>query len=96
MFSNFRCPHGGNCIDPGYPSDCEVNSRCISFSSPEEKAEFDAKPDLFEIVLNNKSIRFKNGTQLKFFLTDSPHWKGGKFFVLSETFAKVEIKLEDL
>lgn len=70
------CPYGGNCIDPGNPSDCKVNSRCINFNSAEEKAAFDNLPDLFVVRGQETELRFKNKSQLKFFLTDfKGKWK---------------------
>lgn len=70
------CPYGGFCIDPGNPSDCEVNSRCINFDSAEEKAAFDNLPDLFVVRGQRTEIKFKNKAQLRFFLTDyKGDWK---------------------
>ena len=74
------CPYGGHCIDPGNPSDCAVNNVCFNFKSAEERQEFDKLPDKFE---TETGLKFKNETQLKFFLTDFPKikWRtvGGKF-----------------
>jgi|SanBayMetagenome_1026888.scaffolds.fasta_scaffold44466_1 hypothetical protein len=64
------CPYGGKCIDPGNPTDCEVNSRCFNFNSAKEKAEFDNLPDLIVVKSQGAEFKFKNKTQLKFFLTD--------------------------
>lgn len=64
------CNYGGNCIDPGNPSDCQVNSSCVNFSSSEEKSAFDALPDLFVLKAPGLELTFKNLNQLKFFLAD--------------------------
>lgn len=77
-----NCPYGGLCIDPGSPSDCEINSRCVCFTSTDEKAAFDALPDLFILKMNGGEIEFKNKTQVRFFLTDFPHWNNAEFYVV--------------
>jgi hypothetical protein len=64
------CPYGGNCIDPGNPSDCQANSRCVNFQSSEEKAEFDNLSDLIVVRGQGVELKFKNKNQLKFFLAD--------------------------
>ena len=70
------CFYGGNCIDSGNPSDCEVNNRCVNFDSAEKKANFDNLPDLFIVKGQGIEIKFKNKSQLKFFLTDyKGDWK---------------------
>lgn len=69
------CPYGGPCIDPGYPSDCLANSHCVSFSSVEERQQFDAQPDKYYFRYDgdkNQELRFKNKNQLRFLLTDLP------------------------
>lgn len=48
------CPYGGNCIDPGNPSDCQINSMCFNFTSEEEKTKFDNLPDRYKLVLRYK------------------------------------------
>lgn len=55
------CPHGGFCIDTSNPSDCEVNSRCVSFDSAEEKAFFDNLTDFkgewkVSVLVNNLEV----------------------------------------
>lgn len=65
-----KCPYGGICIDPGDPGDCEVNSTCFNFKSKQEKADFDALPDKYEVTLGMISVRFKNSTQVEFYLRD--------------------------
>jgi hypothetical protein len=72
MFKPSTCPFGNLCIDPGNPSDCEVNNRCINFSSDDEKKEFDGLPDLIILRQVGLEIRFKTRNQLKFFLADHP------------------------
>lgn len=85
------CPYGGKCIDPGYYTDCKVNSRCINFNSTKEKIEFDNLPDLFVVRGQGVEIKFKNKSQLKFFLTD---YKGEwKVYVLIKE-VKVEIPVD--
>lgn len=64
------CQFGGKCIDPGNPSDCEVNLSCVNFRSIEEKSAFDALPDLFVVEAQGLELKFKNQNQLKFFVTD--------------------------
>lgn len=65
------CPYGGNCIDPGNPSDCEANNGCVNFKSVEQRAEFDALPDrYFFRYAAGGVLKFKNENQLQFFLTD--------------------------
>lgn len=78
-----NCPYGGCCIDPGDPSDCEINSRCVSFKSVEERQTFDNKPDKFLLIMEGTSIRFKTNNQLRFFLTDFPDWKQSEIYFLS-------------
>lgn len=66
-----NCPYGGKCIDPGYPSDCMINSRCVNFSSTEEKKEFESLPDTHYFKYENgPTLKFKNATQLQFLLAD--------------------------
>lgn len=67
-----ECPYGGRCIDPGNPSDCVINNACFNFNSAEERQKFDALPDKFE---TETGLKFKNETQLRFYLTDYPHVK---------------------
>jgi hypothetical protein len=67
------CPQGGYCIDPGNPSDCELNA-CL-FKSLQEKAEFDALPDKYILELGNQVLKFKNKSQVKFLLNDYPEWE---------------------
>lgn len=77
-----HCPYGGNCIDPGSPSDCEANSACVNFSSVEERKEFDALPDQYYFrYAQGGEVSFKNENQLKFLLTDLPESlkKGAKW-----------------
>jgi hypothetical protein len=68
-----NCPYGGECIDPGNPSDCEANSGCVNFKSKEEKVKFDSLPDQYYFKYGNGvTLKFKNQTQLDFLLTDLP------------------------
>jgi hypothetical protein len=65
------CPYGGTCIDPGSPSDCYANDRCVNFSSAKERAEFDRLPDRYYFKFKEGGVvKFKNENQLKFLLTD--------------------------
>lgn len=73
MLINEKCPYGGYCIDPGNPSDCQLNG--CSFVSFEEKEHFDALPDKYELKLGYMTIKFKNENQVKFLLADYPIWK---------------------
>lgn len=70
MIEYAKCPYGGGCIDFGIPSDCLINSRCVNFSSAEEKARFDDLPDHFVVRLGGFELKMKNLVQLKFFLND--------------------------
>lgn len=65
-----NCPYGGIYIDPGSPGDCEVNSVYFNFKSVEEKAAFDAQPDKYEVAIGLMVARFKNSTQVEFYLRD--------------------------
>ncbi len=68
-----KCPYGGDCIDPGDPSDCEANGCCVNFSSAEEKRQFDSLPDTYYFRYESGlTLKFKNATQLKFLLKDLP------------------------
>lgn len=51
-----KCPYGGDCIDPGDPTDCMINSFCFNFKSKEEKKEFDNLPDKYKLTLTRKEI----------------------------------------
>lgn len=88
-----QCQFGGNCIDPGNPSDCEVNSCCVNFKSIEEKLAFDALPNLFVVSSQGLELKFKNQNQLKFFLTD---YKGEyKVYVIASG-QYIPVNLEEL
>lgn len=91
-----RCFHGGFCIDPGNPGDCQVNQRCISFNNAEEKALFDAKPDKYLLAYDNTTIGFKNEVQVKFFLTDFPRWWEAQVYVVAIDGSKIEIRLSQI
>jgi len=68
-----ECPYGGKCVDPGSPSDCQINGDCVSFSSTEERQAFDALPDQYYFRYpGGREVRFKNKNQLRFLLTDLP------------------------
>jgi hypothetical protein len=79
-----KCPYGGNCIDPGYPSDCEINSKCVNFKSQAEKEKFNELPDKYFFSYGNNQfdgegeieernvVAFKTENQLRFFLADLP------------------------
>jgi hypothetical protein len=67
------CPYGGSCIDPGSPSDCYANDRCVNFTSVDERKAFDAQPDKFYFrYAEGGEIRLKNENQLRFLLADLP------------------------
>jgi hypothetical protein len=64
-----NCPHGGACVDPGNPSECNLNG-CI-FGNQAEKQEFDNLPDLYQVKAKNGDIlKFKNRNQVDFYITD--------------------------
>jgi hypothetical protein len=97
--SDRACVHGGYCIDPGNPSDCETNSCCFCFRSNKEKTEFDSLPDRYEIVKINKKqkeiIRFKKINQLRFFLRDYTNWAKAKVYIITDD-GTFEIKQKDI
>jgi hypothetical protein len=66
-----KCPHGGDCIDPGNPSDCFVNGGCVCFESEEEKTAFDALPKSFKVrARNGKLLEFTTPVQVDFYIAD--------------------------
>ena len=67
-----KCPHGGDCIDPGNPSDCLVNSGCVCFYSADEKAAFDALPKNYKVrTQNGELLEFTTLTPFDFYIADS-------------------------
>lgn len=67
------CPFGKECIDDwGISSNCEVNKKCMYFSSKEQKLEWEIKnPDKHAIIFNDGIvITFKNKNQVDFYLTN--------------------------
>ena len=66
-----KCPHGGDCIDPGNPSDCFVNGGCVCFKSEEEKTAFDALPKSFKVrARSGEILAFTTQSQVDFYITD--------------------------
>lgn len=66
-----KCPYGGECIDPGNPSDCLVNGGCVCFKSEEEKTEFDALPKNQKVEAKNGEIlEFTTPAQVDFYIAD--------------------------
>ena len=66
-----NCPHGGNCIDPGYPTDCEANGGCVCFNSTEEKTAFDSQPKPYKVKAKNGEIlEFTTTAQVEFYIAD--------------------------
>lgn len=64
---------GLSCIDPGCPSDCQVNNFCL-FASKEEREKWDEQSDRYLVeVMGGATLRFKSKTQLKFWLADAPY-----------------------
>ena len=64
-----NCSNGGNCADPGKPSECDLNG-CI-FDNLEEKQEFDRLPDLYQVESKTGEVlKFKNRNQVDFYLKD--------------------------
>jgi hypothetical protein len=76
----FNCHNFGfSCIDPGYPTDCEVNNNC-EFKSQKERQEFEDLPNKFYFKMGDNYIQyFKNEVQLRFCLTDLPHGEIEKY-----------------
>jgi hypothetical protein len=69
--SKMECPHGGDCIDPGNPSDCLVNGGCVCFDSADEKAAFDALPKNYRVrARNGEILTFTTQSQVDFYITD--------------------------
>ena len=66
-----KCLHGGDCIDPGNPSDCLVNGGCACFESEEEKTAFDALSKNYKVEAKNGEIlEFTTPTQVDFYIAD--------------------------
>ena len=96
--SNRACVYGGYCIEPGNPSDCEINSRCFNFKNNKEKTNFDKQEDIYELILEHNNIqeiiKFKTRSQLVFFLRDIPNWREAKLHLLgnSDLLNRLEIE----
>lgn len=82
MLEHGICPYGGQCIDPGNPSDCLVNSHCVNFKSEDERIAYDKLPFLFLLRKDGIAMYFKNKNQLRFFLIDHSHWYTAEFFLI--------------
>lgn len=72
LISQGKCPYGGYCADPDYPSDCQINGFCFGgFTSIEEKQVYDALPDKFFFYSNRQKLRlFKFAWHLENFMND--------------------------
>ncbi|MGL5793997.1 MAG: hypothetical protein ACRC06_06205 [Waterburya sp.] len=68
-----KCPFGNyDCVDPGQPTDCEVNFLCL-FRTEGEREEFEKQPDKFLVTLSDgREYKFKNIIQVKYLITDLP------------------------
>lgn len=66
-----NCQYGGECIDPGRPSDCAANGGCMCFNSVQEKANFDALPKSYKVKARTGEIlAFTTQSQVDFYITD--------------------------